>query len=483
MACASNSGACAGAGEAYRPAGTSMCGMSGCTVRLQLDPANCGSCGRARRPTSASTASARSPVVPHPLHADARRRRPRRRRRGRARGLLRRHPVRPANCGRCGNACAAHEERCESGACRLRCPMGQIECTGQCVDRCTDARNCGFCGRVRRGPGLRGRRRRRRAELRRHVRGALLRVRGGGRPAPLRQPPGRRGQLRRCRRRVPGGPGVASAGCAGLPCPGQLACPTAPTACVDPRVDPPTAAPAAASATRRRAAPRRVLRGHHHGDRGLPAGARRAARAARRRSCCATGSRRRRASPSGPRGLPGAGAAAREQPPRGLRRAARWPSSRAPRARRSRTTLQLRPRRHGLAPLLGTSTANWADAAFAPPVRASRRAHPTPRAAAAGLPRLAVPGAVHRPRRHLRLPGGDVDAFADDNSSPSADPFSGGFRGSRAARRARASSRSRPPRPGLRGLSSPTPAGCGLTRAARPPQRQPGATAARRSSA
>jgi len=50
-----------------------------------------------------------------------------------------------ANCGTCGNACAAGEV-CVDGACSVVCPTGQTECTGVCADTMADRRHCGSCG-------------------------------------------------------------------------------------------------------------------------------------------------------------------------------------------------------------------------------------------------------------------------------------------------------------------------------------------------
>lgn len=48
-----------------------------------------------------------------------------------------------ANCGACGNVCAAGEE-CSGGFCR--CPDGRADCGGACVDVLSDPAHCGACG-------------------------------------------------------------------------------------------------------------------------------------------------------------------------------------------------------------------------------------------------------------------------------------------------------------------------------------------------
>ncbi|WP_236604286.1 MXAN_6577-like cysteine-rich protein [Sandaracinus amylolyticus] len=50
-----------------------------------------------------------------------------------------------ANCGSCGNACAAGEA-CVDGACDVLCPASQTECGDVCADVSSDRAHCGECG-------------------------------------------------------------------------------------------------------------------------------------------------------------------------------------------------------------------------------------------------------------------------------------------------------------------------------------------------
>ncbi|MEZ4410553.1 MAG: hypothetical protein R3A52_29340 [Polyangiales bacterium] len=52
-----------------------------------------------------------------------------------------------ANCGRCGNACAAGEV-CAGGMCNAFCGPPLLLCDGACIDPMTDPANCGGCGVV-----------------------------------------------------------------------------------------------------------------------------------------------------------------------------------------------------------------------------------------------------------------------------------------------------------------------------------------------
>jgi alpha-tubulin suppressor-like RCC1 family protein len=49
------------------------------------------------------------------------------------------------NCGSCGNVCPTGQ-RCVSGSCTDSCAEGRTPCNGGCVDTMTDAANCGMCG-------------------------------------------------------------------------------------------------------------------------------------------------------------------------------------------------------------------------------------------------------------------------------------------------------------------------------------------------
>ncbi|MEZ4407429.1 MAG: MXAN_6577-like cysteine-rich protein [Polyangiales bacterium] len=54
----------------------------------------------------------------------------------------------PANCGACGTACTA-AQRCVSGSCSdTGCPAGTTQCGSRCVDTAYDSANCGMCGNV-----------------------------------------------------------------------------------------------------------------------------------------------------------------------------------------------------------------------------------------------------------------------------------------------------------------------------------------------
>jgi hypothetical protein len=50
----------------------------------------------------------------------------------------------PANCGKCGHACASMEV-CTQSACAASCTSGQTQCGASCADLQTDPLHCGTC--------------------------------------------------------------------------------------------------------------------------------------------------------------------------------------------------------------------------------------------------------------------------------------------------------------------------------------------------
>ena len=59
--------------------------------------------------------------------------------------------VDPANCGTCGNACAAGQ-LCLGGSCVASCSAPNTACGQACVDLQSDGFDCGACGHAC-GPG------------------------------------------------------------------------------------------------------------------------------------------------------------------------------------------------------------------------------------------------------------------------------------------------------------------------------------------
>src|SRR6516164_1102401 len=53
----------------------------------------------------------------------------------------------PANCGACGNVCAAVTPYCNGGKCSA-CSAGLTSCSGVCTNLSSDNANCGACGNV-----------------------------------------------------------------------------------------------------------------------------------------------------------------------------------------------------------------------------------------------------------------------------------------------------------------------------------------------
>ncbi|MBI4699661.1 MAG: hypothetical protein HY744_00600 [Deltaproteobacteria bacterium] len=109
--------------------GTTKCG-SACTD-TQLDPANCGGCGKAcpQGQVCANGACGLQCVGGTTKCGSSC-----------AHVLLD-----PANCGGCGNACAQGQV-CSNGACGLQCAGGTIKCGNACSNTQLDPQNCGGCG-------------------------------------------------------------------------------------------------------------------------------------------------------------------------------------------------------------------------------------------------------------------------------------------------------------------------------------------------
>ena len=112
-----------------------MCGNA--CVNVQLDPTNCGACGKACKAGQVCSAGScalgcfggtvqcagpNGDVCVDPLTS-------------------------PVNCGACGKACKAGEV-CSAGQCGLSCAGGSTMCGGLCVSTQHDPANCGGCGTV-----------------------------------------------------------------------------------------------------------------------------------------------------------------------------------------------------------------------------------------------------------------------------------------------------------------------------------------------
>ncbi|MEM9073495.1 MAG: MXAN_6577-like cysteine-rich protein [Myxococcota bacterium] len=98
---------------------------------LDLDPANCGACGNACAAGEfCVSGSCQSPCGTGTTDCG---------------GSCVDTDIDPANCGGCGTACAAGEV-CSAGVCGLSCGGGATECDGMCVDTDVDPANCGGCG-------------------------------------------------------------------------------------------------------------------------------------------------------------------------------------------------------------------------------------------------------------------------------------------------------------------------------------------------
>ena len=158
VACPSGSVCVVGQCRPLCPTGQTRCGDR--CVSTQTDNAHCGACGDAcapglvcsqgrcgpscgpmyalcsespSNPADAGVAldaaprdtGATSPATPANVCADTR--------------------TNERHCGSCGNRCPLGQ-RCEDGACALRCVTGQTACSGRCVDTQTDSAHCGSCG-------------------------------------------------------------------------------------------------------------------------------------------------------------------------------------------------------------------------------------------------------------------------------------------------------------------------------------------------
>ncbi len=121
------SGAAGGGGGSTCP--FTVCGTA-CTD-TQLDPANCGACGKACEAGQVCTEGACATTCPTAQTlcgsacADT--------------------AVDPANCGTCGHACDPGVV-CKAGTCSPSCPAAQSLCGSACADTSVDPANCGTCG-------------------------------------------------------------------------------------------------------------------------------------------------------------------------------------------------------------------------------------------------------------------------------------------------------------------------------------------------
>lgn len=124
------------------PEGTTDCG--GVCVDLRNDVANCGSCDNVCPPGQPG-------FVPGCAEGNCFFMRERACAEGLAScgGVCVDLQVEPANCGTCGNVCAAGEI-CFAGQCARehRCAAPLVNCNDVCVDLNADAANCGVCGNV-----------------------------------------------------------------------------------------------------------------------------------------------------------------------------------------------------------------------------------------------------------------------------------------------------------------------------------------------
>jgi hypothetical protein len=124
------------------PTGTTDCG--GVCLDLQTDVNNCGACGNvcpeAQPGFDVGCAGGNCFFMREPACAEGL---------SSCNGVCVNRQTDPANCGLCGNVCAAGEI-CFGGLCARehRCDTGLTNCNDVCVDLLIDPANCGICGHV-----------------------------------------------------------------------------------------------------------------------------------------------------------------------------------------------------------------------------------------------------------------------------------------------------------------------------------------------
>ncbi|MBL8682396.1 MAG: hypothetical protein JNK05_24735 [Myxococcales bacterium] len=104
---------------------------SGRCVDAQIDPANCGACGNA---CAAGQACSMGMCVTNCPPGQSN-----------CMGMCRDLQGDRGNCSACGTACASGQV-CSMGMCVTSCATGQTDCMGSCRDLSTDRANCGTCG-------------------------------------------------------------------------------------------------------------------------------------------------------------------------------------------------------------------------------------------------------------------------------------------------------------------------------------------------
>ncbi len=148
----SNCGACGraclpgqacGGGMCACPAGEVAC-STGC-VNTQADVRNCGTCGSVcsanggAASCSAGQCAVSCSVGRGDCNADV------------SDGCESTLATNPSNCGACGAACSPPPNgsaACRAGLCVYACVSGYTSCSGRCVSLAADSNNCGACGRA-----------------------------------------------------------------------------------------------------------------------------------------------------------------------------------------------------------------------------------------------------------------------------------------------------------------------------------------------